>query len=381
MQKSQGYQLFLFINATVVFFTLACIIVASGITLFTVKMSSDIASSVINEPQSSSIYLHLLKSANQSFVDEKEIKQVSVSDMAFKFATSITPEDPRTFLGRELPSFSFFDTKIHIAGQGTDYTTLPIESSPPMEELLKDRETVQSESEEKEQTDNNNGSPVKPPDKKNVYIYHTHSWESYLPFIKNGTVPDDAVSNNEKVNVISVGNKLLQNLNSKGIGVEHNKTNMTAALHQDGLNANHSYPFVRDLVTEAMSANNDLDYLIDIHRDALRKDKTFIKINGKEYARVFFVVGSESKNFEKNLKLAEDLHNMLEEKYPGLSRGIGKKDYSKGNGIYNQDLSDRAILLEAGGVDNNRKELDNTMEAFSEVFSDYYWKQKDAQAE
>lgn len=380
MQKSQGYQLFLFINTTVITFTLACIVIASGIALFTVKMSSDIASSVINEPQSNSIYLHLLKSANHSFVNEKDIEEISVSDMAFKFATSVTPEDPRTFLGRELPLFSFFDTKIHIAGQGTDYTTLPIESPQPMEELLKDRETVPPD-EENESEEKDNKDSVKPPENKTVYIYHSHSWESYLPFIKNGELPNDAISNDEKYNIISVGRKLQDNLHDEGIGVDHNKTNMTEALHSKGLNYNHSYTRARDFVAEAMASNEDLSYLIDIHRDDKRRDTTTIEINGKSYARLFFVVGEENKNFEKNLKLAEDLNKALEEKYPGLSRGVLRKDFSVGNGVYNQDLSERAILLEAGGVDNNREELNHAMDAFSEVFSEYYWKQKDAEAQ
>lgn len=93
MQKSQGYQLFLFINTTALSITIACIFLASTVALVTIKMSSDIASSVINGPQSHSIYLHLLKSANQSFISEDAIEEVAISDLAFKFATSITPED------------------------------------------------------------------------------------------------------------------------------------------------------------------------------------------------------------------------------------------------------------------------------------------------
>lgn len=33
------------------------------------------------------------------------------------------------------------------------------------------------------------------------------------------------------------------------------------------------------------------------------------------------------------------------------------------NGIYNQDLSDKALLLEFGGVDNNMEELKNASNA------------------
>lgn len=43
------------------------------------------------------------------------------------------------------------------------------------------------------------------------------------------------------------------------------------------------------------------------------------------------------------------------------------------NGIYNQDLSDKALLLEFGGVDNNMEELRNASNAAADVFSDIFW--------
>ena len=43
------------------------------------------------------------------------------------------------------------------------------------------------------------------------------------------------------------------------------------------------------------------------------------------------------------------------------------------NGIYNQDLSDKALLLEFGGVDNNMEELKNASNAAADVFSEIFW--------
>ena len=71
-----------------------------------------------------------------------------VSRLTFELATSIDPRDPRTFLGRELPGFALFDTEIVVAGQGVDYTDIPVESAPPPdleEKLAKDREPAKSE--------------------------------------------------------------------------------------------------------------------------------------------------------------------------------------------------------------------------------------------
>ncbi|TKI73262.1 stage II sporulation protein P, partial [Bacillus wiedmannii] len=33
-----------------------------------------------------------------------------------------------------------------------------------------------------------------------VFIYHTHSWESFIPLIPGATIPDDASSTNNEVN-------------------------------------------------------------------------------------------------------------------------------------------------------------------------------------
>jgi stage II sporulation protein P len=63
----------------------------------------------------------------------------------------------------------------------------------------------------------------------------------------------------------------------------------------------------------------------------------------------------------------------LDKKYPGLSRGIFEQKGKGVNGVYNQDLSNNAMLIEFGGVDNNLDELKNTVAAVSDVFSEYYW--------
>ena len=64
----------------------------------------------------------------------------------------------------------------------------------------------------------------------------------------------------------------------------------------------------------------------------------------------------------------------MEEKYPGISRGVFIKGKNEGNGVYNQDLTNKSMLLEFGGVGNNMEELNRSIEAFAEVFSEYYWK-------
>jgi len=176
------------------------------------------------------------------------------------------------------------------------------------------------------------------------------------------------------VNVTLVGKKFAEELEKRGIGAKSDDTNIVKKLKERGLKYNSSYKVSREIVQSVMVREKHITYLFDIHRDAQRREKTTVTINGKTYARVFFVVGKAHKNYEENLKFVNEFNAMLEKKYPGLSRGIIKKDRSQGNGIYNQDLSARSVLIEVGGVDNSMEENYRAVEALADVFSEYYWK-------
>ncbi|MNG21954.1 Stage II sporulation protein P (SpoIIP) [compost metagenome] len=97
-------------------------------------------------------------------------------------------------------------------------------------------------------------------------------------------------------------------------------------------------------------------------------------INNEPYAKLIFVIGTGNQNYKKNLEVASALHEILKKKYPNISRGVIYKDFSTGNGIYNQDLSGQSILIELGGVDNTAEELNRSIDALAEAFSEYYWK-------
>ena len=60
----------------------------------------------------------------------------------FTLSTNISLDDPRSLLGRELPGFSIFDSEIIVAGEGTDYTNMPYESSPPMDVLNEEKDAA-----------------------------------------------------------------------------------------------------------------------------------------------------------------------------------------------------------------------------------------------
>ena len=102
--------------------------------------------------------------------------------------TSINPEDPRSFLGRELPGFELFDGDFLVKGDGIDYTDAPVESPPPPPDMEPPEVKQGAEKEDKPEEGEQKASdaPEQTTDgKKRVFIYHTHWNQSFLPRLKN----------------------------------------------------------------------------------------------------------------------------------------------------------------------------------------------------
>ncbi|WP_131924167.1 stage II sporulation protein P [Hazenella coriacea] len=277
------------------------------------------------------------------------------SRLFIDLATSIDFRDPRTFLGRELPLFALFDSEIVLASSDVDYTSIPVESPPPPElekEILKGLESSQEE--EPPSVAKESGLS------KRVLIYTTHFWESYLPELKEKGSANKA--SDLKVNVTTLSNYLAQRLEQQGVGAiaTHKKYTWEG-----------SYGKSRKMVQTVMKQNQDITYLIDIHRDSLRRNKTTLTHDGKSYARLAFIVGKSSKNYEENLQLARQLHNELNQLVPGISRAVITKERAHGNnGEYNQSLSPNSMLVEVGGVDNNFEEGYRSLDLLAKLIAE-----------
>lgn len=317
---------------------------------------------------------HLMGSENHYFLESlpESSQPPKLTNIVFKMSTNINLDDPRSLLGRELPGFSLFDGQILVAGEGTKYTNMPMESAPPIEVLKAEQEASLQNTEgidEGKQSEDKSAPPLTTGGRQVVYVYFSHNRESYLPYLKGVTDPDSAY--HSELNVMKIGDKFKEQLEGRGIGTAVEKTDIQGNLNKKGLKYPQSYQESRPVVQAAMASNQELQYFIDIHRDSHRKDMTTKVINGQSYAKLAFIIGGNQSNYEKNSKLATELHNLLEKKYPGLSRGVIVK--REGNGKYNQDLSEKAILIEFGGVDNTFEELYRSSDALADVFSEYYW--------
>lgn len=336
------------------------------------RLSSNAITNWTNDIDSS-VFLRLLGMENRALllVHEEENSFRSLSSTLFHLTTSIKPNDFRSLLGNELPGFSIFDTEILIAGEGTDYTNLPVESSFPLEDVLEDREAVYEEGDE--EAGEREGSPEQGETKENVvFIYNTHNRESFLPHLPGISDPDSA--HHDEVNITMVSKRLQQALAEKGIGAIVDETDIIGeVLVEKGWEYWQSYHASREVVSAALTKHKELQFTFDLHRDSIARELTTKNINGEDYARVMFVIGVDNPDSQKNTQLAKTLHEALEAKYPGLSRGVVPQGGAGNNGVYNQDLSENALLLEIGGIGNTLEEAYRTAEAIAEVFSDYYW--------
>lgn len=334
------------------------------------RISSGILSDWTKE-MDSAIFFQLITMENRAYKQsfpEGETEVPKLSDVLLQLTSNVKPTDPRSFLGNEIPGFSIFDSNLLIASDN-DFTHFPMESNPPLEEVLRDREAVLKETEEEEQEEVESEQTTG--DRKVVFIYNTHNRESFLPHLPNESNPDAAMHG--EINITKVSGRLAESLEKRGIGTQVDETDFGQVLNDRGMKYHQSYEVSRDVVAEAVAGNKEIQYVFDIHRDALRRDKTTTTIEGKDYAQVLFVIGTGHPDYEENLKIATELHALIEEAYPGMSRGVFQKDGSRGNGVYNQDMVDNALLIEFGGVDNTMEELYRSADALAEVFSDYYW--------
>lgn len=367
-------------------FFLISVFTFSGL-MTSLKPEYRISSSSINQAANNitgELLYRLMSWENHQFLSvlPKQEDSFNLSSLAFELSTNISLDDPRSFLGRELPGFDLFDGKILVAGEGTNYTNMPMESPPPIEVLKAEQEAALQNTEDIEGTENG-GNTVTPPNttggKEVVYLYFSHNRESYLPYLEGVTNPNLAY--HSKVNVTGIGDRLKERLESQGVGTTVDKSDVMGTLNEKGLGFGSAYQESRSVVETAMAGNRDLKYLIDIHRDSRRKKDTTVSIDGKAYAKLAFVIGGNNQNYEKNLKLATEIHELLEKNYKGLSRGIIENKGPGMNGVYNQDLSGNALLIEFGGVDNTFEELYRSADALADVFSEVYWQAEQVDAQ
>ncbi|PKR79047.1 stage II sporulation protein P [Halalkalibacillus sediminis] len=337
--------------------------------LFSFKPFHEASSNIWNhwfnevDGESFSLFMTLDQPVFAGMVDHDD-DVLSVTDIALPLLTNLPYRDVRLLFGQELPNFPRSNSQIVVAGSGTNYLTTSIESAPP-EDLFE---------EGNEKTEGTNKTPYS---EEAIFIYTTHNREGFLPHLPEGTKPNESFHTTE--NVMKLSKYLKNEFESYGIPSYADQTDYYHRLQQEGLAYHQSYEISRPVVQEVQSQNEEVTYYIDIHRDAQPRNITTTEIDGQSVGKLMFVIGGEHENYEKNMEFSVDLHNALQEKYPGLSRGVEVKKGSSTNGVFNQDISGRAILVEVGGFENSFDELNRSLDILAETFSELYFEKHEAE--
>ncbi len=196
-----------------------------------------------------------------------------------------------------------------------------------------------------------------------VYIYNTHQLENYS--MANLEVY------NITPNVMMTSYLLREKLNHQGISTIVEEANFKEYMQANPWVGKDQYKVSRQFLTQTLKAYPNMDLMIDLHRDAIKKTASTWSDGTKNYAKVLFVVGTAYDGYEKNLELANLFHQKINAKYPGLSRGVMQKEGTGVNGIYNQDVSSNMLLIECGGYENTIDEVANTTDILAAIITEY----------
>lgn len=183
-----------------------------------------------------------------------------------------------------------------------------------------------------------------------VYIYTTHEKESY-----------------DNYNVKQASNYLKEKLEEYEITTISEDKSINEQIYKRNLSYPDTYTISREYLTLAKSNNKSLKYFIDFHRDSAGKSITTKTINNKKYATIMFILSTAHKNYQENEKCIKKIESYIKEDYPDILRNtyIQKKYY------YNEDYSKDSYLIEIGGPENTKEEINNTIEVLAKALKKY----------
>ncbi|MBM7587051.1 stage II sporulation protein P [Bacillus pakistanensis] len=199
-----------------------------------------------------------------------------------------------------------------------------------------------------------------------VLIHHTHNRESFTSLI-NVDNPD--LAHHKSKNITLVGDRLAKSLQKEQIFSLHHKTDGIGLLNEMNLEYFQAYQVSREPLKKALDKNKSNMMVFDIHRSSGPRMDTTVELNRKKYAKISFINSKSSEKFEENNAFAKLLHQKIEKKYPGISRGVFVKSQER-QSTYNQDLMGQSVLINIGGVENTLEEEYRTADILAEVIGE-----------
>ncbi|MDR3588565.1 MAG: stage II sporulation protein P [Negativicutes bacterium] len=259
-----------------------------------------------------------------------EVTAQSVMRSAVLFFTGVDVKDMRSFFRVEIPFVALFEN-----GSPT-VNAMSLPNFPKFE-----------------------WKTITPSGKPLVGIYHTHTAESFIPSSGVAHKPGG-----QRGDIVDVGEALVKRLAQHGITAVQSKNI-------------HDYPsFMKAYGPSEVTArkmleeNPSIQMLLDIHRDADKRENATAVINGVPMAKITMVVGMGQPDlvqphWQQNHAFAKLVDAKLNQYYPGLSRGIQLVEWR-----YNQHLHPRALLLEVGCQENSKEEVIASIELLGDILAE-----------
>ena len=281
------------------------------------------------------------------------LASISIKDQQDEFLTFLL-ENQNIYLEDKRQGFGYFHKMM--------MKLLNIDLASPLTFLNRDYKGLTSNTVVKLKKNETNKKIETKKENPTIYIYNTHQTEEYKPtsYLEYSVNP----------NVLMASYILEEQLSKKGHVVLVEEESVSKLRTTLGLNYAGSYKVTRSMMENAKKNNPTLKYYIDLHRDSLTRDKTTLTVDSKSYAKILFIVGLENSNYQENLDFTNKISDLLNQKVKGLSKGIYKKEGPLVNGVYNQDFSNRVILIELGGNENTIDEVYRSLIVLGEVLDE-----------
>ena len=220
---------------------------------------------------------------------------------------------------------------------------------------------------QKEETVSNNYDSIEnvvvEENKDIVYVYNTFQTDKY----KSNYFNSYSVSSY----VTQASFMLKEYLSSFNIGSIVEEESVVKVLKEQNIMYSNTYAASRILMEEASNNHPDLEMFFDLQVSDYEREATTVEINGENYAKILFVVGTDNGTYLENQEFATELNGILESINPALSRGVSLRGGVGYQGIYNQDFSSKVLLIQVGGINNTIDEVNRSMKILAEVIATY----------
>jgi len=189
--------------------------------------------------------------------------------------------------------------------------------------------------------------------KPRIYIYNTHQTEEYASIKNYNLTPT----------VHTAAYILKDFLNDYGIVSIVEDSDFKTELDNNSYTYNEAYKISRGWLEKLN--NHTMDLYIDLHRDGIDYDLSNITIDGKDYAKIMFVLATNY-DYKVNESVVNKLVYELESINKNISRGIFISKYT-----YNQDFNNNCILIELGGPQSTYESISNSLSILALAIKNY----------